>query len=48
MTVIGTTTFGQSGSERMTMKGYSTLPKVLELDPHHWMQFSVIFKSPLF
>ena len=31
-----------------TMKGYSTLPKSSELEPHYKMQFSVIHKIPLF
>ena len=30
----------------MEMKGYTTLPKSLELEPHHQMQFSVIPRSP--
>ena len=32
----------------MAMKEYSTLPRVLKLEPHHLIQFSVITRTPLF
>ena len=32
----------------MAMKGYSTLPKSKELEPHHQMQFSVVPRTLLF
>ena len=31
----------------MERKGYSTLPRALELEPDHQMQFSVIARTPL-
>ena len=32
----------------MAMKGYSTLPRSPELEPHHQMLFSIIPGSPIF
>ena len=32
----------------MAMKGYSTFPRALELEPHHQMQFNVMPRTPIF
>ena len=31
----------------MIMKGYSTLLRYLELELHHWIQFSIMARIPL-
>ena len=40
-------TGAESDPEVITTKGYSTLPKAPELEPHHWMQPCVISKTNL-